>query len=153
MFGGAVNNPFLPTRGDTLLNTTYTGEYIYSAWRLYHYVVSSSCEGWLSSPCEAPWGSMNVKKKKKRISIWGRAVRAQVKRGSHLNTCVAQTLTCLVPAYADFREIPGPIEHVRLVGLSVSVTMIAHTLIFTLARVDKKTEGSRSAQRVLKRSF
>jgi len=29
--------------------------------------------------------------------------------------------------------MPGPIEHVRLVGLSVSVTMIARTLIFILA--------------------
>ena len=32
--------------------------------------------------------------------------------------------------------IRGPIEHVRLVGLSVSVTMIARTLIVSLARVD-----------------
>ena len=35
------------------------------------------------------------------------------------------------------QAIRGPIEHVRLVGLSVSATMNARTLIFTLARVDR----------------
>jgi len=43
---------------------------------------------------------------------------------------------CRSSTFAGAEAIRGPIEHVRLVGLSVSVTMIARTLIVTLARVD-----------------